>query len=76
MVGIRRALVLVLVFIAGTANEQAPSVGPRQSHVISNIQSVPILCFYIDKSGKSCLTQVSRSKWNKDTSNYHADFVV
>ena len=27
--GIRRALVLGLVLIAGTANEQAPSIGPQ-----------------------------------------------
>ena len=36
--GIRRALVLGLVLIAGTAIEQVPSIGPKQIGVNSSIQ--------------------------------------
>ena len=41
MEGIRRALVIGLVLIAGTAIEQAPSIGPRLSRalILSNISA-------------------------------------
>ena len=38
MEGIRRALVLGLVLIAGTAIEQAPSIGPQGHDIIKDIQ--------------------------------------
>ena len=40
MEGIRRALVLCLVLIAGTAIEQAPSVGPHSSLVFPFTEEV------------------------------------